>query len=218
MATHPIIIALHFVNVAQHLNVRRCVPLCPPACGNAARLQRSEFARRDQMRRVQVSNIRARDPNIPVPSSNFAVLPARVIACQTKIRPCFTDRAIYRRPCSTIGTLTTFALVCHVALDPLCRSAHDAHRRRGRDNVCSRKGSHEPYTIIRYRLFRVESSSHSQKSKFHTSLPSSTWQRAVIEVQRIKTFEFQTPHFSVRVQPVSATPLVSALPLTPGTP
>ena len=63
----PITVALHFVIVAQRPYVRRCVPQLPPACGNVARLQRSDFARRDQMRRVQVSNIRPRDPNIPVP-------------------------------------------------------------------------------------------------------------------------------------------------------
>ena len=33
----PITVALHFVNVAQHLYVWRCVPQRPPACGNAAR-------------------------------------------------------------------------------------------------------------------------------------------------------------------------------------
>ena len=33
----PTIVALHFVNVAQHLYVRRGVPQRPLACGNAAR-------------------------------------------------------------------------------------------------------------------------------------------------------------------------------------
>src|SRR5262249_7552936 len=46
LSTGPITIALHFVNVAQHLYVRRGVPQRPPACGNAARLQRSVFGRR----------------------------------------------------------------------------------------------------------------------------------------------------------------------------
>ena len=104
-ADAPITVAPHFVNVAQHLYVRRCVPQCPPACGNTARWRRSDFAHRDQMRYVQVSNIRPRDPNIPVPSSNYAVLPARVIACPTIIRPCFTDRTIWRCPCSAVCSL-----------------------------------------------------------------------------------------------------------------
>src|SRR5262249_48369830 len=88
-ADAPITVALHFVNVAQRPYVLRCVPQLPPTYGNVARLQRSDFAHRDQMRCVQVSNIRPRDPNIPVPSSNYAVLPARVIACPTIIRPYF---------------------------------------------------------------------------------------------------------------------------------
>jgi hypothetical protein len=76
----PITLALHLVNVDQRLCVRRCVPQCLPACGKP----------RDCNEAVRASfNIRPRDPNIPVRSSSFAVLPARVIACQTIIRPCF---------------------------------------------------------------------------------------------------------------------------------
>ena len=73
----------HFLNVAQRLCARRCVPQPALARGNAAQFGRSDFERWDQMLGVQASNIGSLDPNIPALSPNLGVRSELVIAHPT---------------------------------------------------------------------------------------------------------------------------------------
>jgi hypothetical protein len=84
----------HFLNVAQRLCARRCVPQPALACGNAAQFGRSDFERWDQMLSVQASNIGSLDPNIPALSPNLGVRSELVIAHPTIMFPLSTDRTI----------------------------------------------------------------------------------------------------------------------------
>ena len=143
----PVTVALHFVNVAQHLYVRRCVPQRPPAFDNAARLKRSDFARRDQMRCGQVSIF---DGAIPISRALVQLLSSST-ACDRlsdNNLALFHDRTIWRCPCSAVNARrlprADVRSSGHLALDTLFRSVDYARRRSGRDDELSRRRSHGP--------------------------------------------------------------------------